>query len=62
MKFSTIFPHIKTMEFGFIQLPKVDFILRPLKGMDLMDVFTLFLLYKKRILFFLDSGIVQVHR
>lgn len=44
MKFSTIFPHIKTMEFGFIQLPKVDFILRPLKGMDLMDVFPLFLL------------------
>lgn len=37
IKFSTVFPHIKTLEFGFREKPKVDFILRPLKSMDLMD-------------------------
>lgn len=37
IKFSTVFPHIKTLEFGFLEKPTVDFVLRPLKSMDLMD-------------------------
>jgi len=37
LKFSTVFPHIKVLEFGFLTKPKIDFVLRPLKSMDLMD-------------------------
>lgn len=37
LTFSPTFPHIKTVEFGFLEKPLIDFILRPLKGMDLMD-------------------------
>ncbi|KAI8800910.1 hypothetical protein BJ742DRAFT_48849 [Cladochytrium replicatum] len=37
MKFMTTFPHIKSVEFGFLEDPTLQFNLRPLKGMDLMD-------------------------
>ncbi|TPX65676.1 hypothetical protein SpCBS45565_g05016 [Spizellomyces sp. 'palustris'] len=37
LKFMTSFPHIKTVDFGFLEMPHIDFIVRPLKGMDLMD-------------------------
>ncbi|KAI9105980.1 C2 domain-containing protein, partial [Phlyctochytrium arcticum] len=37
LKFMTTFPFIKTVEFGFMEMPHIDFIVRPLKGMDLMD-------------------------
>ncbi|KND03955.1 uncharacterized protein SPPG_01407 [Spizellomyces punctatus DAOM BR117] len=37
LKFMTSYPHIKTVDFGFLEMPHIDFIVRPLKGMDLMD-------------------------
>ncbi|KAI8825681.1 uncharacterized protein EV422DRAFT_513846 [Fimicolochytrium jonesii] len=37
LKFMTSFPHIKTVEFCLLEKPMIDFIVRPLKGMDLMD-------------------------
>ncbi|KAL2913662.1 Tricalbin-2 [Polyrhizophydium stewartii] len=38
LKFVTAFPHIGAVEFGFLEVPSVDFILRPLKGLDLNDI------------------------
>ncbi|TPX56100.1 hypothetical protein PhCBS80983_g04797 [Powellomyces hirtus] len=37
LKFMTAFPHIKTVEFCLLDKPVIDFNVRPLKGMDLMD-------------------------
>ncbi|KAJ3020939.1 hypothetical protein HKX48_009472 [Thoreauomyces humboldtii] len=37
LKFMTQFPHIKTVEFCLLEKPVIDFNVRPLKGMDLMD-------------------------
>jgi len=34
----TAFPHVKRVEICFIEKPTIDFNLRPLKGLDLMDV------------------------
>ncbi|KAJ1553427.1 hypothetical protein HK096_007878 [Nowakowskiella sp. JEL0078] len=34
----TNFPHIKTIHFGFVESPNIEFVLRPLKMMDVMDV------------------------
>ncbi|XJO75420.1 hypothetical protein BDV3_006107 [Batrachochytrium dendrobatidis] len=38
LKFITAYPHIGMVEFGFLNVPRLDFILRPLKGMDLKDI------------------------
>ncbi|KAI9201963.1 C2 domain-containing protein [Polychytrium aggregatum] len=38
LKFMTAFPHIKTLQWEFNEHPHVDFILRPLKAMDVMDI------------------------
>ncbi|KAJ3078261.1 hypothetical protein HK102_004613 [Quaeritorhiza haematococci] len=38
IKFMSMYPHIHSIELAFKQKPVIDFILRPLKGMDLMDV------------------------
>ena len=32
------FPHVKEIDVCFTELPKLDFILKPLKGMDLLNV------------------------
>ena len=37
-KFMSKYPHIKTVEYSFLETPKIDFILRPLKALDIMDV------------------------
>ncbi|KAJ3033983.1 hypothetical protein HDV00_005602 [Rhizophlyctis rosea] len=37
IKFMTTFPNIKSVDVGFLQPPLIDFTIRPLKGMDLMD-------------------------
>ncbi|KAJ3161537.1 hypothetical protein HDU88_007342 [Geranomyces variabilis] len=37
LKFMTAYPHIKTVEFCLLEKPVLDFNVRPLKGMDLMD-------------------------
>ncbi|KAJ3410019.1 hypothetical protein HDV05_004126 [Chytridiales sp. JEL 0842] len=37
-KYMSKFPHIKTIEYSFLTTPKVDFILRPLKALDMMDL------------------------
>ena len=38
LKFMNGSPYIKSVDLGFVALPKVSFILRPLKGMDLKDI------------------------
>ncbi|KAJ3158848.1 hypothetical protein HDU86_002536 [Geranomyces michiganensis] len=37
LKFMTAYPHIKTVDFCLLEKPVIDFNVRPLKGMDLMD-------------------------
>eukprot|EP00842_Homolaphlyctis_polyrhiza_P000132 jgi/Hompol1/1119/HPOL_002644-RA len=38
LKFISTSPYIGMVDFGFLQVPRVDFVLRPLKGMDLKDI------------------------
>lgn len=38
IKFGKIFPHIKTIDACLIELPEIGFNLKPLKGMDLLNV------------------------
>ncbi|RKP02698.1 hypothetical protein CXG81DRAFT_10460, partial [Caulochytrium protostelioides] len=38
LTFSHDFPHIKTVKVGFVEKPLINFILRPLKSMDIMDL------------------------
>jgi Ca2+-dependent lipid-binding protein len=35
-------PHIHLVEYSFLEVPTIDFILRPLKAMDMMDVSFIF--------------------
>ncbi|KAJ1548185.1 hypothetical protein HK405_004027, partial [Cladochytrium tenue] len=37
IKFMSKYPHIKTIEYSLLESPNFDFIIRPLKGLDLMD-------------------------
>ncbi|KAI9363392.1 hypothetical protein DFJ73DRAFT_620407, partial [Zopfochytrium polystomum] len=37
IKFMSKHPHVKSVEYSFIETPKVDFTLRPLKALDIMD-------------------------
>ncbi|KAI9363902.1 hypothetical protein DFJ73DRAFT_956356 [Zopfochytrium polystomum] len=37
LKFMSKYPHIKAVEYSFLETPKIDLILRPLKALDLFD-------------------------
>ncbi|KAI9363900.1 hypothetical protein DFJ73DRAFT_809986 [Zopfochytrium polystomum] len=37
LKFMSKYPHVKTIEYSFLETPKIDFTLRPLKALDMMD-------------------------
>ncbi|KAJ3098015.1 hypothetical protein HDU97_004375 [Phlyctochytrium planicorne] len=37
LKFMTKYPHIKLVEYSFLEQPYINFKLRPLKGIDIMD-------------------------
>ena len=62
IKFSTIFPHIKLIEIGFLDKPKIDFILRPLKSMDIMDLPGLNSFLNETIKYQLENNIVDPNR
>jgi Ca2+-dependent lipid-binding protein len=38
LKLMAGYPYIKSVSFGFKENPKINFILKPLKGVDLMDI------------------------
>jgi Ca2+-dependent lipid-binding protein len=59
IKFSTTFPHMDLIEFGFLEKPTIDFVLRPLKGMDLMDAPGLSTFLHETIDWALESSIVN---
>lgn len=67
LKFMTAYPHIKTVDFCFLEKPLIDFVVRPLKGMDLMDVSYRILYirrqkYKSCSCLYLDSWPEQIYR
>ncbi|KAJ1567794.1 hypothetical protein HK405_004734 [Cladochytrium tenue] len=37
IKYMSQYPHVKNIEYSFLETPKVDFVLRPLKALDMMD-------------------------
>ncbi|KAJ3321040.1 hypothetical protein HDU76_000166, partial [Blyttiomyces sp. JEL0837] len=37
LKFMSKYPYVKTIEYSFLETPQVDFVLRPLKSLDVMD-------------------------
>ena len=38
IKFQSSSPYIKLIEYSFVETPKIDFVLRPLKALDMMDM------------------------
>ncbi len=59
MKFCSTFPHIEELELGFIKTPVIDFNLRPLKGLDLMDLPGLSSFISDMIKWGLDTSLVH---
>ncbi|KAI8928229.1 C2 domain-containing protein [Entophlyctis helioformis] len=61
-KFVPAFPHIGLMEFAFLETPQIDFILRPLKGMDLKEIPGLSTFLHDTINFQVDQAIVNPNK